>query len=117
VTAIVPDTTTLGNDLTKLGKDCGNQDMNACDTDAHILLVAVQTAQETLSQHPAPPCLKAADTEYRASLTSLANAAKELYIGIESNDISQVQAATNNLYRASSQITKTADLIGKASCA
>jgi hypothetical protein len=113
---VVSDSTTLSTDLNQVGTQCGNQSLSAC-RDA---LVAVrddsQSFLDDLDAQPTPPCLAAVDKSLRAGLNDVHAAAVEAIDGIDTIDVSKIQAGTDLMNKATTEIDNASSAFEKASC-
>ena len=113
---VVSDSTTLSTDLNQVGTQCGNKDLSAC-RDA---LVAVrddsQSFLDDLDAQTTPPCLAAVDKSLRAGLNDVHAAAVEAIDGIDTIDASKIQAGTDLMNKATTEIDSASSAFEKASC-
>lgn len=113
---VLGDSTTLSTDLNLVGTQCGNQSLSAC----RGALVAVredsQRFLDDLDAQPTPPCLAAVDKSLRAGLNDVHAAAVEAIDGIDTIDASKIQAGTDLMNKATTEIASASSAFEKASC-
>jgi len=92
-TAVMRNTTVIGNDSTNISTDCGNGDITACHDDLVTFDTDVLAFQQDIKNHPAPPCLKEADGDIQQGLNLYHQGAQLAISGIDQNDPSLIDPA------------------------
>lgn len=113
---VQPLMTAQAKDMQTLSSDCSALDLQACDASAEVVQTDARAIQQARTQHPAPTCLQAGDQKLGQAEDVITGALEHLQTGIEQNDPSEVDQATNELNSANTLMQQSADAFTNNSC-
>ena len=116
VAAIMPQVGSLTAAFDQAGTDCSAGDVTACRSGMQSVHDEVASFQAVLDQHPAPPCLKQADTLLRQALTDYHDAAELAVRGIDTGSSADLQSAGVLLDQGVTHISDATAALKQASC-
>jgi hypothetical protein len=117
ISVVTSDSSTLGDDLTKVGTDCdSNKSLSGCRAALVVVREDSQSYLDDLDANPAPPCLASVDKPLRAGLNDVHAATQTVIDGIDTLDTSKVQDGTALMNKATTEINAANSAFGKASC-
>lgn len=102
----------------KFRNDCNEQDITTttCRNDLQAVHDAVVNGQSTVSQHPAPPCMKAADARVREALSDYHDGVTLIRQGVESGDTGSIQVGGDMLTDGNNELAHAQVEMSQAVC-
>lgn len=116
--AVVSAVSSIGQAWEKFSSDCNQQDVTTtvCRDDLQAVHDAVASGQSTLSQHPAPPCLKAVDARVREALTDYHDGITLIQQGVQDGDTGSIQVGSDLLSDGNNELAHAQAEIHDATC-